>query len=218
VATLEEFLRQRCGFPYEIIIANNGSVDRTLEIARQLARTRPAVRVLHLEQKGRGGALKRAWQESAAEVLSYMDVDLSTDLETFPELVEVAEGGCDLAFGSRLLPGSRTVRSRRRELLSRGYNRLVKAILHARFSDAQCGFKALNRRAAQRLLPLVQDTGWFFDTELLVLAERLGYRLCELPVRWVEHPDSRVRILSTALGDLKGLFRLRRRLARRLYI
>lgn len=198
---------------FQIVIADNGSTDGTLTLAAELARQYPAVRVMHLKEKGRGRALKAAWNQSEAEILSYMDVDLSTDLAAFPALVAaVTEGGFDLAIGSRLLPESHTHRGWKRELVSRAYLWLVKAFFHVHFSDAQCGFKAITREAAQALLPLVADTGWFFDTELLVLAERLGYRIGEVPVTWVDDPDSRVRILPTAWEDLKGLLRLRRKL------
>lgn len=203
-------------FDYELVIANNGSTDRTPAIARQLAREHSHVRVLDLPQKGRGGALKRAWLGSGAEVLSYMDVDLSTDLAAFPALIDAVAGGeFDLAIGSRLLAQSEVKRCWRREWISRGYNRLVRRLLRTAISDLQCGFKAIHRAAAQALLPQVADNGWFFDTELLVLAERLGYRVGEIPVRWIEDSDSRVNILSTALADLRGLWRLRRQLARR---
>lgn len=203
-------------FDYELVIANNGSTDRTLEIARRLAREYNRVRVLDVPQKGRGGALKRAWLDSRADVLSYMDVDLSTDLAAFPALVgAVAWGEFDLAFGSRLLVQSQVKRGWRRELLSRGYNRLVRLLLHTGIRDLQCGFKAIRRAAAQALLPQVADAGWFFDTELLVQAERLGFRLREIPVRWVEDRDSRVNILSTVWADLRGLWRLRRQLVAR---
>jgi glycosyltransferase involved in cell wall biosynthesis len=215
VARLETFLATQAQFEWEVIVANNGSTDRTLEIARQLARANSRVRVLELSEKGRGGALKRAWLDSASEVLSYMDVDLSTDLAAFPALVDaVASDEFDLAIGSRLLPDSHTTRSWRRDLISRSYNGLARLLLRTRLSDLQCGFKAIRREAARTLLPLVADTGWFFDTELLVLAERMGYHICEIPVRWVEDLDSRVKLLSTALADLKGLIRLRRNLAK----
>ena len=169
------------------------------------------LRVVHLEQAGRGRALKAVWLASEADVLSYLDVDLSTDLAHLPELIGVvAEGRADLALGSRLLPASRTTRGWKRELLSRGYNWLLHRALGLRVTDAQCGFKAISRRAAQALLPPVQDSGFFFDTELLVLAQRQGWRIAELPVRWVDAPDSRVRLLRTIGQDLKGVWRLRR--------
>lgn len=209
------------GYTFEIIIANNGSTDGTHQSALQLARRFREVRVMHLEQKGRGRALKEAWAKwssSAANVLAYMDVDLSTDLEAFPALVDpLVEGGYDLAAGSRLLAPWRTERGLRREFISRAYNRLVKAAFRTRFSDAQCGFKAITATAAARLLPLVEDDGWFMDTELLVLAEKLGFRIFDLPVRWTESTDSRVKILSTAWQDLKGILRLLSNLANNRY-
>jgi glycosyltransferase involved in cell wall biosynthesis len=212
---LAKFLTAHAAWDWEIVIANNGSTDRTQAVAEQLSREHAGVRVLNLPAKGRGGALKAAWQGSAAEVLSYMDVDLSTDLEAFPALVEaVAAQRYDLAVGSRHLPGSRTRRRWRRELTSRCYIRLAQAVLGTRLSDTQCGFKAIARRAARELLPQVQDKGWFFDTELLVLAEHQGWRIHEVPVCWAEDRDSRVQVWRTAVADLRGLLRLRRRLAR----
>jgi glycosyltransferase involved in cell wall biosynthesis len=212
---LAKFLTAHAAWDWEIVIANNGSTDRTQAVAEQLSREHAGVRVLNLPAKGRGGALKAAWQNSAAEVLSYMDVDLSTGLEALPTLVAaVAEQGYDLATGSRLLPGSRTRRNWRREVTSRCYIRLAQAVLGTRLSDTQCGFKAIARQAARELLPQVEDTAWFFDTELLVLAERQGWRIREVPVCWEEDADSRVQVWRTAVADLRGLLRLRRRLAR----
>lgn len=213
VRTVREFLTREARFHCDIIIADNASTDRTLEIAQQLAREVPRVQALHLDGKGRGRAVKRAWLASNADVLAYMDVDLSTDLAYFPPLIEsLASGTCDLAVGSRLLDSSLTYRGWKREFISRVYNRLVKALFRTRFSDAQCGFKAISRAAARHLLPLVEDTGWFFDSELLILAEKLGYRILDLPVRWVDDPDTRVKIVSTAWEDVKGLVRVKRNL------
>ena len=207
---LHGFLFGHCPFNFEIVIADNASTDRTLDCARGFSETHPAVRVVHLEQKGRGRAIKKVWSESQADVLSYMDVDLSTDLAAFPSLIEaLISGRFDLAIGSRLLKSSLTTRGFKREFISRGYNQLIKMFFHTRFSDAQCGFKAITREGASALLPLVEDNGWFMDTELLILAEKLGYRISDLAVRWVDDSDSRVKIWSTALGDIRGLVRVK---------
>ena len=215
VVKLHPFLTRHVRVDWEIVIADNGSNDRTLAIAETLSREFPGVRVIHLDEKGRGGALKRTWLESDADILSYMDVDLSSDLESFPSLIEaLATGGYDVAIGSRLLNPTSTTRCFKREFASRSYNLLVRIMLGTHFSDAQCGFKALTRKAARYLLPLVEGTGWFFDTELLVMAEKLGYRIFDLSVRWVENRDSRVKILRTSIVDLKELLRLRRKLRR----
>jgi glycosyltransferase involved in cell wall biosynthesis len=213
IATLMCFLDRGCFPDFEVVIADNGSTDDTWSIASELANRYSRVQVAHLERRGRGRALKHVWLSSSANMLSYMDVDLSTDLAAWPRLVEpLAAGRYDLATGSRLLSASQTTRSFKREWISRAYNFLIKALFDTGFSDAQCGFKAITRRAAHVLLPMVEDNNWFFDTELLVLAEKLGYGIFDLPVCWVENPDSRVKICRTAIEDLRGLVRLRRRL------
>jgi len=171
--------------------------------------------VLHLDAQGRGLALRTAWSRSEADVVAYMDVDLSTDLNALlPLLAPLLSGHSDVAIGTRLARGARVIRGPRREIISRGYNLLLHAALGTGFSDAQCGFKALRADAARALLPLTGDSGWFFDTELLVLAERAGLRIHEVPVDWIDDPDSRVRIISTALADLRGIIRLGTGLAR----
>ncbi len=210
VATLQQFLSKAVTNPWRVVIADNGSSDRTPEVSRQLAQEFPNVGYLRLEQRGRGRALRRAWLESQADLVCYMDVDLSTDLSALPPMVQALEQGYDLAVGSRLAKGA-TVRRRKikREITSRGYNLLIKAIFFTRFSDAQCGFKAMTSTAAKALLPHVQDTGWFFDTELLILAEKRGFRIKDVPVTWTDDPDTRVRVMRTIMLDIKGLFRLR---------
>ncbi|GAA2230979.1 bifunctional glycosyltransferase family 2/GtrA family protein [Promicromonospora sukumoe] len=200
---------------WQITIADNASTDESGWIADTLAKTVPGVRVIHLTEKGRGRALKTAWLTSDAEVVAYMDVDLSTDLRALAPLVApLLSGHSDVAIGSRLARGARVVRGPRRELLSRGYNALLRTALGVTFSDAQCGFKAMTARAARELLPHVEDTGWFFDTELLVLAERIGLRITEVPVDWLDDPSSSVDVGATVRGDLAGIVRLERSLAR----
>jgi glycosyltransferase involved in cell wall biosynthesis len=214
VVKVAGYLQSNFRYPHEIVIADNASTDRTFAVAQELQVRHDSVRVLHLDQKGRGRAVKRAWAESKADILSYMDCDLSTDLAAFPPLIEsLTSNGFDVAVGSRLLKPSLTTRGVKREVISRGYNLLIKALFRTEISDAQCGFKAITRQAAQALLPLVKDGAWFMDTELLILAEKLGFRIFDLPVRWVDDPDSRVKIWSTALADLKGLVRVKRRMA-----
>jgi Glycosyl transferase family 2 len=209
VATLCEFLD--CSFPFSalVTIVDNGSTDGTPLLARRLAATVDGVQVLVLPRQGRGYALRRAWEASSAEVVAYMDVDLSTSLDgLMPLVASVLSGHGDIAVGTRLARGARVVRGPKRELTSRAYSLLVRTSLRSRLSDFQCGFKALRRERALELLPLVADEAWFFDTELLITAERLGMRITELPVEWVDDPDSRVHILSTAAEDLKGVWRI----------
>jgi putative flippase GtrA len=214
VRTTRAFLDAQLPYPARLTIADNASTDGTWAIACRLADELPGVRALHLDAKGRGRALQTAWGGSDAAVLAYMDVDLSTDLSALPPLVApLVSGHAHLAIGTRLARASRVVRGPRRELISRCYNVLLRGTLGARFSDAQCGFKAIRADAAHQLLPLVVDTQWFFDTELLVLAEKAGLRIDEVPVDWVDDPDSRVDVPATARQDLRGIARLGRALA-----
>lgn len=211
VRAVRAFLDTRLPYPARLTIADNASTDGTLAVARRLGAELDGVSVLHLDAKGRGRALHTAWLASDADVLAYMDVDLSTDLAALlPLVAPLVSGHSHLAIGTRLARSSHVVRSPKREVISRGYNLLLRGTLAAKFSDAQCGFKAIRADAAHELLPLVADTGWFFDTELLVLAEKAGLRIHEVPVDWVDDPDSRVDIASTALADLRGIARLGR--------
>ncbi|WP_326589240.1 bifunctional glycosyltransferase family 2/GtrA family protein [Streptomyces sp. NBC_01294] len=214
VRRLHEHLSRTFPYPFRITVADNASTDRTPEVAAGLAAALDGVRSTRLEEKGRGRALRTVWGGSEAPVLAYMDVDLSTDLNALlPLVAPLISGHSDLAIGTRLARSSRVVRGAKREFVSRAYNLLLRSSLAARFSDAQCGFKAIRREVAERLLPLVEDTGWFFDTELLVLAERAGLRIHEVPVDWVDDPDSTVHIVRTATEDLKGVWRVGRALA-----
>jgi putative flippase GtrA len=209
VRRLHDFLSGEMPYAWRIVIADNASTDATLALARALAVGLDHVTVLHLEHKGRGRALRAAWTVSDADVLCYMDVDLSTDLRALLPLISpLVCGHSEVAIGSRLTAGARVRRGAKREVISRCYNRLLRWALRARFSDAQCGFKAIGADAARRLLPEVQDQGWFFDTELLILAQRRGLRIHEIAVDWIDDPDSRVDIVSTALTDLRGVARL----------
>lgn len=212
IEKLREYLATNCPARWRIVIANNASTDRTLEIARGLeAQHAGEVSVLHLDQKGRGRALKRAWTESTANVMAYMDVDLSTNLEHFMPLINpLLEGRYHLATGSRLMPGARVTRQPKREFISRCYNVIVKAMFpRRRFYDAQCGFKAIDAAVRAELLPHIVDNTWFFDTEMLLRAEQRGWRVWEIPVEWIEDLDTRVKIWNTAIDDLKGLVRVR---------
>jgi putative flippase GtrA len=209
VRRLHRYLEEHFPFSAQITIADNASVDATPRVAATLAEELDGVRVLRLEQKGRGRALQAAWSSSDSPVLAYMDVDLSTDLAGLaPLTAPLISGHSDLAIGTRLGKGARVIRGAKRELISRCYNAILKSTLAARFSDAQCGFKAIRADVAAQLLPHVVDTGWFFDTELLVLAERAGLRIHEVPVDWVDDADSRVDLQATAVADLKGIARL----------
>jgi putative flippase GtrA len=215
VRRLHAYLRDQFPFTARITVADNGSDDGTYSVATELEAEFSSVRAVRIERPGRGGALRSIWLASDADIYAYMDVDLSTDLNALlPLVAPLVSGHSDVAIGTRLARGARVIRGPRREIISRCYNLLLHATLGTGFSDAQCGFKAIRADQAQALLPLTFDTGWFFDTELLVLAERAGLRIHEVPVDWVDDTDSRVRIVSTALADLRGIAQLGSALAR----
>jgi putative flippase GtrA len=215
VRRLHAFLLDSFPFDAVITIADNASTDQTWQRAEHLAEELDGVRAVHLDAKGRGRALRQVWASSRSRVVAYMDVDLSTNLNALlPLVAPLLSGHSDVAIGSRLSRASRVVRGPKRELISRGYNLLLRTTLRAGFSDAQCGFKAMRTDVARVLLPHVEDHAWFFDTELLVLAERCGMRIAEVPVDWIDDPDSRVDIASTAMADLRGIARLTRAFAR----
>ena len=211
VIELSDFILSHSKYNWLITVADNGSTDKTLEIATDLSAKYKCVRSIHIGERGRGRAIKRAWEESEADVRCYMDVDLSSDIGEIPNLVKaIVDEGYDLVVGSRLIKGSKVIdRTILREITSRGYNLLIKLLFWPPFHDAQCGFKAISRRTADNILPLVEDNAWFLDTELLLLAAAAKYKIKEIPVVWRDDPDSRVNVISTAWADIKGLLRLR---------
>jgi putative flippase GtrA len=209
ITALRTYLDTRFPFVATVTIADNASTDDTWRIATELAATLDGVTAIHLDKKGRGRALRAAWSRSTATVVSYMDVDLATGLDALlPLVAPLLSGHSDVAIGTRLGPGAHVVRGARREFISRGYNLLLRTALSSEFTDAQCGFKAMRRQAAIELLPLIEDDEWFFDTEVLVTAQRIGLRIHEVPVDWVDDTESRVEVLHTALRDLRGIIRM----------
>jgi glycosyltransferase involved in cell wall biosynthesis len=211
VATVREFCAKNLPCRWRVVVADNGSTDGTDKIAEQLAAQHSDVHVQRLDVRGRGRALRAAWTSSKADIVCYMDVDLSTELAALPRsLNAIVKEGYDIAIGSRLMRESKTTRSPKREFISQAYNIFVKLVLQTGFSDAQCGFKMCTRRVVNEIVPQVEDQSWFFDTELLVLAEKQGYRIKDLAVVWIEDDDSRVKIIQTAWDDIKGVLRLRR--------
>ncbi len=213
VRRVHDFFNSTCPYRWRIVIAENGSTDDTANVGRRLCEEFVAVEMVVVGQPGRGRALRTAWTESMADIVSYTDVDLSTELEAFPRLFgALIDEGYDLAVGSRLLSTSHTTRGMKRQIISRGYNALLRLAFGVRFSDAQTGFKALTRAVVTDILPLAEDQSWFLDTELLVMAEHFGFRVADVPVTWVDDEDSRVKIVDTAWKDIQGVMRLHRAL------
>ena len=209
ILILTDFLKSNVINPWQIIIADNASTDSTRSVSEMLCERFSGVNNLYLPQKGRGRALKAAWKESTADIVSYMDVDLSTDLVHFPPLISSIESGSHIAIGSRLSKESRVTRSFRREFISRTYNMMIKSMFFTGFPDAQCGFKAMTRESANTLIPQIKNNNWFFDTELLIIAAKNGFQISSQPVKWDDDPSSSVNITGTATEDIKGLLRLR---------
>ena len=206
---LTRYMTDHLPNPWRITIADNASIDGTRMVSQELAQRYSSVDYFYLPQKGRGRALRATWLASDADIVSYMDVDLSTDLTHFPQLVEALESGYHLAIGSRLSRESQVTRGFKREFVSRSYNLLIKSMFFTPFPDAQCGFKALTRQAAHAIIPSIANNNWFFDTELLIIAAKRGYRIRSVPVKWDDDPTSTVNITGTAVEDIKGLLRLR---------
>ncbi|MCI0902629.1 MAG: glycosyltransferase family 2 protein [Chloroflexi bacterium] len=209
IATLTEFLEANLSNPWQVTIADNASTDSTQAVSEMLCRKHPGVFYLRIPQKGRGRALRTAWLDSQADIVSYMDADLSTDLSHFPQLIKALESGNHIAVGSRLSKDSQVSRGFKREFISRGYNLLINAMFFTGLPDAQCGFKALTRATAEAIVPSIKNNNWFFDTELLVIAAKRGFNIASVPVKWIDDPASTVNIASTAKEDIKGLMRLR---------
>lgn len=212
IATIKSFMESNLSYQWRILIADNASTDKTAEIGRRLQAAHPNVGFLRLNQKGRGRALKRAWLDSSADIVSYMDVDLSTSLDSFPKLIDAIVNGYDIAIGSRLMNESQTYRSFRREFLSRTYNLFLRLMLRTHFKDAQCGFKAVSKRAVRMVVPVLEQKEWFFDTELLVLSEKMGLKIKEIPVKWIEEQvpgrKSTVQIFRSIIEHIRGVLRL----------
>jgi Glycosyltransferases, probably involved in cell wall biogenesis len=214
VRRLHAYLTHEFPLTWQITVVDNASTDRTHAIASALSREFPEVSCLHLDRKGRGLALREAWSHSTSQVVAYMDIDLSTDLDALlPMIAPLASGHSEIAIGSRLAAGASVARGPKRELISRTYNLMLRAMFATQVRDMQCGFKAVRTDIARELLPAIEDNGWFFDTELLLLAERNGLRIHQVPVDWIDDPDSRVNITKTAMDDVRGALRLARTFA-----
>lgn len=213
IVKIYKFMSKNLPYRFKITIADNGSSDKTPKIGQILSQKFENIEYFRLEKRGRGRALKTIWMNSKAEILSYMDVDLSTSLNDFlPMIQSLIDGEAGVAIGSRLASGSKTTRGFKREFISRSYNFIIRRFSKTKFSDAQCGFKAIRRDIAREFLPQISDNEWFFDTELLIKTEKRGVKIHEQPVHWIEDTDSRVKIIKTATEDLKGLSRVNREL------
>ena len=210
-SSIERIVAYLATLPYSwrVTIVDNGSTDGTWQIATELAGSIPGVRALRLAERGRGRALRAAWCDSDAGVVAYTDIDLSFGLNGFLPLVSaLLTGHSDVAIGSRVNLTSRVARIPKREVISHIYNLLLRVATECGFSEAQSGFKAARAEVARELAPRVRAQKWFFDTEMLLLAEQEGLRIHEVAVDYVDDLDSRVNVRATGNENLLGLTRL----------
>jgi len=207
---LHEFLTINLShYNWNIVIVDNASIDKSADIGKKLARKYAQMSFVHMNKRGRGRAVRSAWLASNADIIGYTDVDLSTDLSSLLPMLQKIQKNCDIVIASRLLPDSNVAnRTFLREVISRVYNVLLKIAFHTSFSDAQCGFKLITQKAFRKLSPLVRNNEWFFDTELLIIAEKIDMHVCEEAVNWRDNPGSTVRVLPTIFEDLRGVARL----------
>ncbi len=209
---LLEFCKKNIRHPFEIVIADNNSKDKTREIAEKLSKKHKQINYLYINRKGRGIALKTAWKEYKADVNIYMDIDLATDLSALPRLIDEVVKGNNVVVGSRYLRNSKIKRTPFRMLISKVYNLMVRAMFKTRIKDMQCGFKAVDKKTVDNVIPRTEDTQFFFDTELILTAEAMHYKVKEIPVKWKEGKDTKVDFVRTITNYIKSLIKLRRRL------
>jgi len=202
---------------WKIVVSDNNSSDRTAEIVKELAEKHARIEYLLVTVVGKGAAVKNAWEKYSSDVYMFMDSDLATDIHGIPMLVEPLRlETSDIACGSRFLRESAVERSLIRRVTSFGYRLVVKLLLSIKVRDLPCGFKAINEKAKKALLSKIESDGWFFDSELIILGEKLGLRVQEIPVRWREPIEtgrkSKVKIISLSIEYVKEVVKIRKRL------
>ncbi len=201
---------------WQLVIVNNKSTDKTTTIAKSLAGKYNQISYLYLDKKGKGRAIRAGWLKDLADIYCFMDADLATDLSALPSLIQEIKNGYDLVIGSRFCPQSKVKRSLSRRLISKFYRLVLKIIFKTKIKDVPCGFKAISSKVKKELLPQVKNEEWFFDSELVILAEKQGYKIKEIPVTWTEPRQkdnkSRVKILPIICSYFKEFINLKRRL------
>lgn len=212
ILLLHSFLKKNLTLNWQITIADNASTDATLKIAKDLTKRYNEINCIHLDEKGKGRALKAAWTQSQAEIMGYLDVDLAYDLNDLPLMVQSLQQNASIATGNRYDSRSVVDRGWKRTILSQAYRAFVRLLLETNLNDFQGGFKFINKQVKQKVLPLVKDTGWFFDTELLVLAEKCQYSIVQLPIKCYQGKNTKLNIVKDARFFSKNLFNFRRRL------
>lgn len=216
VLKIFDFCESNLPDAYQIIIADNKSTDQTAKIGRALAQRLRPVDYLYVGLKGKGAAIRSGFSKYSADIYCFMDADLATDLSALPLLIKGINQGWDVVIGSRFAKESKVRRSLPRKIFSWGYHAIAKIFLNLKIKDLPCGFKGINQKVKENVLPQVRNNEWFFDSELVVLAEKQGYKIKEIPISWSDprkgRDKSRVRTLPLAINYLKEIIALRKRL------
>jgi glycosyltransferase involved in cell wall biosynthesis len=218
VLKIFNFCQKNLTINWQIVIVDNRSTDQTVVIAKDLGRRYQQIEYLYVDKVGKGVAIRTGWQKYSADIYCFMDADLATDLSALVTLISSFKEGYDMVIGSRFLAQSQVSRSLIRKMFSFGYHLVARILLNLKIKDLPCGFKAINSRIKENVLPKVKDEAWFFDSELVIVAEKQGYRIKEIPIIWQEprkgRGESRVKTLSLSLAYFKQLLALKKRLAK----
>ncbi|MBD3359736.1 MAG: glycosyltransferase [Candidatus Buchananbacteria bacterium] len=211
VLKLYNYFKNNIKDDWQIVIVNNASIDKTKKVADSLAQKFLKVDSLNLEDKGRGNALKNVWQKYEADIYAYCDIDLATDIFAFKKLFNsIINGSANIAIGARYIKGSQTKRTLNRLIYSKVYIFLVRLFFPTKIKDFQCGFKAVDKKTVSEILPLVKDKEWFFDTELLLIAEKNDFKIKEIAVQWKENPETKVKFIRTIYDYIENLIKFKK--------
>ena len=208
---LTEWLKNNFKYEWIVTIADNGSTDNTKKIAKDLDMKNKKIILKEITSKGRGIALRESWLSSTSDICAFMDIDLSTELEYLNEIIyPIVELECEICCGSRWMSSSNVKRGLFRGILSWSYNFILQTTLGLKIKDSQIGFKAIKTDTAKKVIPLIKDNEWFFDTELLLISQKNDLKIKQIPVIWIDHPKSTVVVLKTVKMFLRNVWRMKK--------